>query len=640
MCGFAGVLSSSGQRSDQLADALRTMSDQLQHRGPDDSGIWTEAEGHCGFGFRRLAILDLSPNGHQPMSSPTGRYVVMFNGEVYNHLNLRRELETVGFCFRGHSDTETLCAGFEHWGVRDTIRRCIGMFAIAVWDNEGKSLSLIRDRLGIKPLYVYHTSGLVLFSSEIKGLSSHPGFRKEIDARALDTFLQYLYIPAPLSIYQNLTKVAPGHILTMHLSDLAGCSEPYWSLAEVYDAGRRNPFEGSEQEGVQALEELLLDAVRIRKLSDVPLGALLSGGIDSTTVVAMMQAGASTPTRTFSIGFSAAEHDESTHAAAIAQYLGTDHKTTMLSGSESLAVLPELAHIFDEPFADPSQIPTLLVCRMAKADVTVALTGDGGDEVFGGYHRYIDGHRVITRAMRVPPLVRYGGAAVASRVASRPSAWLDRLMLLSGRRLGRQKMHKLAAILSSGSTEEMYRSLLSAWQDSSEVMSGDHHTDDPIRAALAHSSALPLLDRMMMLDQATYLPDEMLTKVDRASMAVSLEARVPLLDHRVVEFAWRIPREWKIRGRRGKWLLREVLYRHVPRELVDRPKVGFTVPIAEWLRGPLRPWAEHGLQNVGDPIDRTAVMEAWRRFQNGAPGLELGLWAVVMFQAWHDAWTN
>jgi asparagine synthase (glutamine-hydrolysing) len=572
------------------------------------------------------------------MASPSGRFTVMFNGEIYNHLDLRRELCAVGYKFRGHSDTETLCAAFEHWGLAPTVKRCIGMFAIAVWDQQTRELSLIRDRLGIKPLYLYHTADMVLFGSELKALRAHEAFRSELDPAALEMFLKYLYIPAPATIYQRVRKLTPGHIVTVSLPNCEVRSEPYWSLHDAYVQGKRNPFDGSEREGTDALEELLLDAVRLRKLSDVPLGALLSGGIDSTTVVAMMQVGASEPARTFSIGFSSAEHDESVHAAAIAKHLGTRHKAMMLDGSESMAVITELPHIFDEPFADPSQIPTLLVSRMARQDVTVALTGDGGDELFGGYNRYIHGHRLITRSLRIPSAVRHAGSKAVNALADDWYPTVAPLMSMSGQRLGQQKLKKLGRVLAGGSSDEMYLSLLSAWQNPAATLLYTQPPSDPIRQLLGSKTDMPLLDKMMLVDQATYLPDELLAKVDRASMAVSLEARVPILDHRVVEFSWRIPEHWKIRHGRGKWLLREVLHRHVPKELVERPKVGFTVPIDEWLRGPLRPWAEESLQTLDERIDRASVMTAWKRFQNGEPGVGLGLWAVIMFQKWKTAW--
>jgi asparagine synthase (glutamine-hydrolysing) len=641
MCGIAGILSMESRGADILRADIDRMSNAIAHRGPDDSGSWIDPKERCALGFRRLAILDLSPNGHQPMLSPSGRFAIIFNGEIYNHLELRDELVKEGFSFRGHSDTETLCAGVEHWGINETIRRCIGMFAIAIWDQESATLSLVRDRLGIKPLYVYRRGNLLLFASELKALKAHPGFHTDIDEESIANFLRYLYIPSPATIFKEVTKIRPGHVMTVAASrPIETHSQAYWSIENAYRSGAENPFDGSDDDAVSQLEYLLLDAVRLRKLSDVPLGALLSGGVDSTTVVAMMQAGASQPTRTFSIGFTSAEHDESRYAAEIAQYLGTSHTTLTLDGSDSLKLVPELPYIFDEPLADPSQIPTYLVCQLARSDVTVALTGDGGDEVFAGYHRYIQGHRLIPAVQRIPQPLRNVASATLRNLSTDWYPAVEPIARMSGQRLVQQKMGKLSRILRADQEGGMYRSLLSAWQDPREVMTRNSNGVDPVCDAFGATSLLPLLDRMMLVDQSTYLPDDLLAKVDRASMAVSLEARVPLLDHRVIEFAWRLPAHMKIRNGRGKWILRQVLNRHVPAELVDRPKVGFSVPIAEWLRGPLRSWGDDIIQSAQEPLDRTAVLAAWQRLQSGDEQYALGMWAVLMLQAWRNAWSS
>ena len=639
MCGLAGAPSATVRDHDGFKSAVQRMSDVLQHRGPDDSGTWIDDLGHCGLGFRRLAIQDLSPNGHQPMSSPNRRYTLVFNGEIYNHLDIRRELIDSGYQFRGHSDTETLCAAMEQWGIAATVQRCIGMFAMAIWDDRERSLSLVRDRLGIKPMYLYHRGGLILFGSELKALQAHPEFRAELSTDAIEMFLRYLYIPAPATIFREVTKVRAGHIVTIRLPDCRAESQPFWSVEEAYRHGRANPYEGTESEAVRELEELLFDAVRIRKLADVPLGALLSGGIDSTTVVALMQRDSAIPTRTFSIGFTGSEHDESRHAARIAEHLGTNHTELMLDGRESLDIVPQLPTMFDEPFADPSQIPTFLVCRLARTNVTVALTGDGGDEVFGGYHRYIAGKRLIDSVRRVPRPIRKGASGAFGKLSGDWYPLIAPMAKLSGQRLVHEKLGKMSRMLATDSSNDMYRSLLSvAWQDPHSLMLQTARGFDVVQHALSSTTSLPLLDQMMLVDQSLYLTDDLLAKVDRASMAVSLEARVPLLDHRVIEFAWRVPAQWKIRGGKGKLLLRKVLDRHVPRELIDRSKVGFSVPIGDWLRGPLKGWAESQLRAVREPLDHHAVWERWNRFQQGDSTLALGLWSIVMLESWREAW--
>lgn len=639
MCGLAGAFSATSRDPDRFQSAVEAMSDVLHHRGPDDSGSWVDGSGHCALGFRRLAILDLSPNGHQPMSSPTGRFTLVFNGEIYNHLDIRQELTQAGYKFRGHSDTETLCAAFERWGVAATAKRCIGMFAMAIWDEEEKALSLVRDRLGIKPIYLYQRGPLFLFASELKALKAHPEFSAEISLEAVDMFLRYLYVPAPATIFREVSKVRPGHVVTISLPDGRVDSIPFWSLQSAYREGRANPYEGSEAEAEQDLDELLFDAVRIRKLADVPLGALLSGGIDSTTVVALMQRDAAIPTRTFSIGFTASEHDESKHAARIARHLGTNHTELMLDGRESLELVPQLPRMFDEPFADPSQIPTYLVCRLARSDVTVALTGDGGDEVFGGYHRYIAGKRLIDSLRRVPRTIRKGAAGAFGKLSAEWYPLVAPVARLSGQRLVHEKLGKMGRLLATESSSDMYRSLLSVgWQDPQSLMGQPFQPHDVVQAALSATATLPLLDRMMLVDQSLYLTDDLLAKVDRASMAVSLEARVPLLDHRVIEFAWRLPTRWKINGAKGKWLLRKVLNRYVPQDMVDRPKVGFSVPIGDWLRGPLKGWAETQLMSAREPLDKRTVTARWKQFQAGDTTLALGLWSVLMLEAWRETW--
>jgi asparagine synthase (glutamine-hydrolysing) len=624
------------------------MVDPIVHRGPDDQGAWVDADRGIGFGFRRLAIIDLSEHGHQPMRSPSGRFTVVFNGEVFNHGELRRELEKAHYRFRGHSDTETILAAFEHWGIEAAVRRFVGMFAIAVWDAKGGTLSLIRDRLGIKPLFVFSRPGLVTFGSELKALLAGPEFDRSLNEEAIASYLRYLYVPAPESIFRHVRKLLPGHILTIRSAgESLPESDPYWSVSAAALQGVDHPARGTDEEMLDGLEELLGDAVRLRLQADVPVGALLSGGIDSTTVVALAQAASDRPLRTYSIGFDVPEYDETAAAAGVARHLGTDHSELMLTGRAALDVVPGLPQLFDEPLADPSQIPTFLICQLARQEVTVALSGDGGDEILGGYHRYIQGERFIGRLQRVPRPVR---RAVGAGIGTFPSTTWDgayravapALPEAYRHRLPGEKMVKLGALMRTGSAVDMYRSLLSAWQRPESLLRRRHDRESAVERALVANPSLPLLERMMAADQATYLADDLLAKVDRASMAVSLEVRVPMLDHRVVEYAWSLPRHLKVRGDVGKWALRQILYRHVPRVLVDRPKMGFTVPTAAWLRGPLRSWAGDLLFSSAAAtdglLDQRALSRAWNEFQGGRSEMATGMWAVLMLQAWRQHW--
>jgi asparagine synthase (glutamine-hydrolysing) len=645
MCGFAGILTTTGARSEELAGSARRMIAPLVHRGPDDSGVWADEDAGVALGFRRLAILDLSPHGHQPMSSPSGRFVIVFNGELYNFTDIRRELEQHGFRFRGHSDTEVILAAFERWGIREAVGRFVGMFAIAVWDADRRELSLLRDRMGKKPLYVYREPGLVTFGSELKALVAGPSFDRSIDRDALAAYLRYLYVPAPKSIFQRAIKLLPAHILT--ISDAAlplPVPQPYWSLREVALRGAARPLAATD-DAVDELDGLLVEAVKCRLHADVPLGALLSGGIDSSTVVAMMQEASSRPVKTYTIGFAEEEFDEAQHAARVAQHLGTEHTELQLTGEDAHALVPRLPEIFDEPLADPSQLPTLLVSELARRHVTVALCGDGGDELFGGYNRYVYGTRMLPRVTRVPRAVRHGVGAGIGTVSA--ATW-DRLHRcaaavvpsMPNQRLG-ERIHKLGTLMTADSVGGMYRSLLSAWQQPEELVDECRAGEDENERILNGNEPRDLLDRMMLADQMTYLPDDLLAKVDRASMAVSLEVRAPLLDHRVVEFSWRVPASLKLRGTLGKWILRQVLYRRVPKALVERPKMGFSVPIDRWLRGPLRTWAEGLLSHealADSGLDSRAIGRVWKDLVDGRRPAGAALWAVIMFQAWRARW--
>lgn len=618
------------------------MGASLIHRGPDDEGLWLDAEEGVVLVFRRLAIVDLTQEGHQPMTSASGRFMMVFNGEVYNHVELSRELEQKGVRFRGHSDTEVILAAFEAWGIEAAVRRFVGMFAIGVWDRRERQLHLIRDRLGIKPMFVYWKDGQLLFGSELKALMAHPDFAAQVDRSALAAYLRYLYVPAPLSILKGVKKLSPGHILT--ISDVRAAppeSRAYWSAQEVAERGRRERFQGSDSELIDELHRILTDAVALRMRADVPVGAFLSGGIDSSLVVALMQACNPTPVRTFTIGFDEPEWNEAEYAAQIAKHLGTSHTSVTLTAQDALALIPGLPHTFDEPLADPSQIPTYLVSQIARRDVTVSLSGDGGDELFAGYNRYTRGVSTIRRANRVPRPFRVGIArALHSRT---PAAWdvtMDRLGM--GVRLAGDKLHKLGDLLVRDGEADMYRSLLSQWHDPERILLDAIEPPDVVERIMNTTSGLSLLDRMMLSDQMGYLPDDLLAKVDRASMAVSLEARVPLLDHRVVEFSWRVPDRLRVKDGQSKWPLRRVLERYVPREQFERPKMGFSVPVDRWLRGPLRDWADDLLDPATlrrDGIfDVPTVTQAWSAVRSGRSRAGMALWAVLVFQAWQAHW--
>jgi asparagine synthase (glutamine-hydrolysing) len=650
MCGIAGILTARAMGAGGLEQAMRRMTDPIAHRGPDDSGIWTQADAGAALGFRRLAILDLSALGHQPMLSASGRFTIIFNGEIYNFLELKRELAGAGVTFRGGSDTEVILAAFERWGIADSVRRFAGMFAMAVWDERERSLSLVRDRLGIKPLFVYARPGIVTFASELKALRAGPEFESAIDVDAVVEYLRYLYLPAPRTIYRHVVKLRPGTILTIRdpnqpLPDPV----PYWSMREVAMRGLADPLPDSEDEALAELERLLGRSIEQHMIADVPLGALMSAGVDSTTVVALMQRAASVPVKTFSVAFEEREYNEAPQAARIAEYLGTDHTEVLLTGQEALDVVPRLPEIFDEPHADTSQIPAYLICAVARRHVTVALSGDGGDEIFGGYNRYIHGERMLARAERVPRAAR---RLIAAGIGTLSADGWDRAhravapLLPRGlrHRLPGDKLHKVGRLIESESVARMYRSLVSAWQAPEEMVGGASALEDPVERAVRGEAPERLLDRMMLADQLTYLTDDQLAKMDRVSMAVSLELRVPLLDHRLAEFSWRLPARLKIRDGKGKWLVRELLYRLVPRELVDRPKQGLSVPIDQWLRGPLRAWAEELLSPErlarDGLLDPAPVRRAWSTLLNGRGEGALAMWSVLMLQAWRERWST
>jgi asparagine synthase (glutamine-hydrolysing) len=615
MCGISGFLQASPLGSGARA-IIERMSLRIAHRGPDDAGHWLDPEAGIALGHRRLSIIDLSAHGHQPMISASGRHVLVYNGEIYNHAELRRELEGLGAAppWRGRSDAEVLLEGLEHWGLEDCLARLNGMFAFALWDRRNRRLSLARDRLGEKPLYYGRVGSTFLFGSELKALTAYPGFPAEVDreALALYLFLRHKYIPAPWSIWKGIRKLHPGHCLVVG-EDGRQVSEPrcYWDFPALAQRGVRDPLPaGPELE--ERLDALLRDAVARRMIADVPLGALLSGGTDSSTVVALMQAQSERPVRTFSVGFAEKSHDEAPHARAVAEHLGTEHADLCVTPAQALAVVPELPRYWDEPFADSSQIPTRLLCEMARRHVTVALSGDGGDELFGGYRRYTQAARLWRLHQALPDPVR---RALARFLPSAP-----------------------AALLRADSPEELYRALISKWKYPESVVLGAHEPEALLAGLARPDPPLPDFRQLMMyVDTLTYLPDDVLVKVDRASMSLGLEVRVPLLDHRVVELAWRLPVQCKFRRGEGKQILRRVLHRYVPPALVERPKMGFRAPIAAWLRGPFRDWAEELLaerrlreEGYFDPV---AVRRIWAVQQNGGRG-HGHIWAILMFQAW------
>ncbi|HEU4630935.1 MAG TPA: asparagine synthase (glutamine-hydrolyzing) [Gemmatimonadaceae bacterium] len=640
MCGLAGFWSPTGL--DRSAAALtRDMTDALRHRGPDDAGAWADVDAGVALGHRRLSIIDLSAEGHQPMRSASGRFVIVFNGEIYNFRALRAEL--AGVAFRGHSDTEVLLAAIERCGVVETLRRAAGMFALALWDARDRVLHLARDRAGEKPLYVGEgADGTLLFGSELRALRAHPAFDGEIDRDALALLLRHNYIPAPHTIHRRVQKVAPGTVLSVRRADgrLVRETTRYWSARAAAETGVREPLANDERGARRALDACLREVVGEQMIADVPLGAFLSGGIDSSLVVAIMRQVSAAPVRTFTIGFADPRYDEAAHARAVARHLGTEHTELQLSPAELLDVVPRLPAIYDEPFADSSQIPTYLVAALARRSVTVALSGDGGDELFGGYTQYGQLDGVWRRVSRLPRAVRplYGAmlrgtAPYAERAAALAGA-AGRYPQL-GFRLARR-----GAVHAAPTPEEVHRRLVSHWADPASVVLGAGR--DVAGAAFGETSALPrVVERVMLLDFCSYLPDDVLVKVDRATMAVSLESRAPLLDHRVVELAWRIPFELKRRGDMGKYLLRSLLHEYVPREIVDRPKRGFAVPLADWLRGPLHDWAgdllaPDRLRREGFFEVRT-LMRRWREHARAEQDWSAQLWPVLMFQAWHAA---
>ena len=643
MCGFVGYLGGRNLPAKVDGEAiLQRMADKIISRGPDDAGYWCCPEQKIGLGHRRLAVIDLSPAGHQPMCSTSGRYVIAFNGEIYNHLMLRKMLTANGEAptWRGHSDTETLLAGFDTWGIKATIERAIGMFAFAVWDRQEQILTLGRDRIGEKPLYYGWQAGTFLFGSELKALKEHPTFQGEINRGAISLLLRHNYIPAPYSIYKGIYKLEPGCLLNVSVKNQEPKIWSYWSASEIAKTGVQQPFAGTPDEAVNELERLLKDAICLQMMADVPLGAFLSGGIDSSTVVALMQAQSARPVKTFSIGFHEEGYNEATHAKAVARHLGTEHTELYVTAEDAMAVIPRLPVLYSEPFSDSSQIPTFLVSQLARQQVTVSLSGDGGDELFCGYGRYQRSAKLWDNLNKVPGFVRCLAAKGICSVS--PQSW-DRIakFLPNSTRFDRfgDRLHKGAEALRSRTFDDFYRNFLLSHHRNPEALVLNSQ-EPPTRLAgnRPELTGLDEMQRMMALDLMTYLPDDILVKVDRAAMGVSLETRMPFLDHRIVEFAWRMSLGYKIRNGEGKWLLRQVLFKYVPKRLIDRPKMGFGIPLHDWLRGPLRGWAEALLDDnrvrQEGFFESTAIRNLWSEHLSGKRNWGDLMWNILMFQAW------
>ena len=625
MCGIAGFLTLSSSTDDVLRQRGERMSATLHHRGPDDGGIWVDAASGVVLGSRRLAILDLSPAGRMPMTSHCGRFVIAFNGEIYNFRAIRSDLGKEGHQFVSNSDTEVLVNAWAAWGPQRTFDALNGMFSFAVWDRQERSLTVARDRLGEKPLYYAQCGRSFVFGSELKALRAHPEFTASIDRRSLALLLRFGYVPAPHSIYEGVHKLQPGYFLTLRSADSDLSAQPYWNAKTVVEAGIQNTLALNFKDATDALEELLRDSIRLRMLADVPVGAFLSGGIDSSLVVALMQAQRTAAVKTFTVGFDEQSHDESHYAQAIAKHLGTQHTEVRVASDEAAEVIRSLPDIYDEPFADPSQIPTYMVSRLARSSVTVSLSGDGGDELFGGYHEYVLGVQRWNILRRVVPLAR--------------SFRLQRVTMPQA--LGR--FARATQFLELETPEAIHHYHVSGWKQPLTVVADTVEHSTVFTRPSSWIVGMNEAERMMYLDMVTYLPEDILTKLDRASMAVSLEARVPILDHRVVEFAWRLPLSFKISGRQGKRILRNIVARHVPTELFERPKMGFGFPLADWLRGPLRCWAEDLLSETSlrrdELLNPAPIRQAWGEHLRGAKNRSTELWSVLMLQAWRHRWS-
>ncbi|PWS28191.1 asparagine synthase (glutamine-hydrolyzing) [Pedobacter yonginense] len=643
MCGIAGFLTRDRTQKDNAERELRNMGDAIKHRGPDDYGVWSDEDRGIGFSHRRLSILDLSIHGHQPMMSDSNRYVLIFNGEIYNHLELRTALERESIIqWKGHSDTETILKSVELIGIDETIKSLTGMFAIAIWDKEEELLYLVRDRMGEKPLFYGWQGNTFVFGSELKALRSHKSFKNEIDRNALASYFKYSYVPAPQSIYLGISKLVPGSILKVSIKNQTPEITKYWDLKEIIALSQLEREQANDPiKLIEDLDSLLTDSIKKQMLSDVPLGAFLSGGIDSSTIVGIMQSQSSRPVKTFTIGFDEERYNEAEHAKAIANHLSTEHTELYVRADDALNVIPLLHEIYDEPFADSSQIPTYLVTKLAKQNVTVSLSGDAGDELFSGYNRYIMANSTWSKLDKLPLSLRKTLAKSINFIS--PEAWNSiykgvRNVVPKQYRMENfgDKIHKSSTVISSKNQEELYNRLITQWPDNDCIVIGGLAQNEYKLNQFDNDSNI---ENMMALDLLTYLPDDILVKVDRAAMSNSLETRVPFLDHRVIEFAWKVPLAYKLREGKGKWLLRQVLYKYVPKELIERPKMGFGVPIDAWLRGPLRAWSEDLLnenQMIKDGfLNPKPIRLKWQEHLSGKRNWQHHLWTVLMFQAWY-----
>ena len=644
MCGITGFWNKNSQSDGNFEDLVRKMTAKLSHRGPDDAGTWNDPGKGVALGHQRLAIQDLSPAGKQPMLSNSGRYLIAYNGEIYNASELKAELandSSVSHDWKGHSDTEVLLAAVEAWGLKSAVSRFVGMFAFALWDKDEGVLHLVRDRLGIKPIYYGKSGKTFLFGSELKALKEHPDFEGKIDRNVLGLFFRHNYIPAPYTIYHNFRKLEPGTILTLRDPDSSSVTT-YWDAWETIHKARSSPFCGSYEDAVRELEVLLCESIKSRMLADVPLGAFLSGGIDSSLVVALMQKQSSKPVRTFSIGFEDTGYDEAPFAKEVANHIGTEHTELYVTPRQAQEVIPRLATIYDEPFSDSSQIPTFLVSELTQKHVTIALSGDGGDELFSGYSRYRLANMTWNKIRSIPSWMKF---PLQHLLGIFPQSLWDLLykpfspIVPSSIRLRNpgKNLHRIAELMKIPDEKRFYLSMISHFDFPTQIVKGTVEPETKLTQKV-QPQGLSFNEWMMAQDLVSYLPDDILTKVDRASMAVSLEARVPLLDHRVVDFAWRLPLEWKCNKSESKRILKDVLYKHVPRTLLDRPKVGFGVPIGDWIKGPLKDWAgdllrENSLKNEGY-LDHKVIRTMWDEHQTSKRNWQYQLWDILMFQSW------
>jgi len=641
MCGIVGFWG--GQPSESV---IRKMASAIIHRGPDDEGFWIDPAPGIALAHRRLSIVDLSPTGHQPMISACKRYVLIFNGEIYNFRELRKSLVKSGHeAWRGHSDTEVLLAAIASWGIARALKECVGMFALALWDRQKRELVLARDRIGEKPLYFGRVGSSFAFASELKALRAHPDFDAQVNRGALALMMRHSYIPAPHTIYSNIQKLQPGCYCVLGEGEKEPRITPYWNAGDICRQGQERPFTGTPDEAVGVLDELLRQSIERQMIADVPLGAFLSGGIDSSVVVALMQSISNQPVKTFTIGFNQKDFNEAEHAKQVAKHLGTDHTELYVTEKEAMDVIPRLPSIYCEPFSDSSQIPTFLVSEMARRSVTVSLSGDGGDELFSGYTRYDFADQIWSRLNKIPVSLRRGAAHLATRPS--PNVWNNLakplLPFIPERRRPKRfgdKLHKAAGLFGAETCDSAYTYLVSHWQSPNEIVIDGIEPSTMLTGLAPVPDMLSNVERMMYLDIISYLPDDILVKVDRAAMASSLETRVPMLDHRIVEFAAGLPLAIKRKDGQSKWPLRQLLYRHIPRSMIERPKMGFGVPIDSWLRGPLRDWAENlldeqRLRNEGF-FKPALIREAWREHLSGRRNMQYLLWNVLMFQAWHN----